>query len=374
MVDQTVIFEERQAGNGKRIGFARLNAGQSLNALSQSMIDLLGPKLSAWAEDPAIACVVLLGSGDRAFCAGGDVVSLYRSMQDRSNGPNQLAERFFESEYRLDHQIHTYPKPILCWGHGIVMGGGLGLMAGASHRVVTERSRIAMPEVGIGFYPEVGATWFLNRMPGRIGLYLGLTGASINAADALYVGLADHFLLSEQQDAVFAALESVDWAEEPELNHERLACLLRHQAAANQDRKPASKVMELRDVIDRVTDRRSVAGILDALRANQHADEWIAQSLKSLEAGSPTSARVVVEQLQRGRHLSLKEAFILELNMSIQFIRQSDFAEGVRALLVDKDRNPQWRPARLEDVTDASIATYFQPPAGFETSPLANLA
>jgi enoyl-CoA hydratase/carnithine racemase len=231
-----------------------------------------------------------------------------------------------------------------------------------------------MPEVGIGFYPEVGATWFLNRMPGRIGLYLGLTGASINAADALYVGLADHFLLSEQQDAVFAALESVDWAEEPELNHERLACLLRHQAAANQDRKPASKVMELRDVIDRVTDRRSVAGILDALRANQHADEWIAQSLKSLEAGSPTSARVVVEQLQRGRHLSLKEAFILELNMSIQFIRQSDFAEGVRALLVDKDRNPQWRPARLEDVTDASIATYFQPPAGFETSPLANLA
>lgn len=374
MVEQSIIFEEREAKNGKRIGFACLNAEQSLNALSQPMIDLLGPKLFAWAEDAAIACVVLLGSGERAFCAGGDVVSLYRSMRDNPDGTNQLAERFFESEYRLDYQIHTYPKPILCWGHGIVMGGGLGLMAGASHRVVTERSRVAMPEVAIGFYPEVGATWFLNRMPGQIGLYLGLTGASINAADALHVGLADHFLLSEQQEAVFAALEDVDWAEEPMLNHEFLSRLLRHLGEMNEGRKPASKVMEHRDLIDRITDYRSVSGILEALRACQHVDEWIANGLKSLEAGSPTSARVVLEQLRRGRHLSLGEAFILELNMSIQFTRQHDFAEGVRALLVDKDRNPKWQPAHLEDVTDACVDMYFQPPAGFDPSPLADLA
>lgn len=373
MAEQVVVFEEREAGSGKRVGFARLNAEQSLNALSQSMIDLLGPRLTAWAEDPAIACVVLQGSGEKAFCAGGDVVSLYQSMRENPGGTSQLAEHFFESEYRLDYQIHTYPKPILCWGHGIVMGGGLGLMAGASHRVVTERSRIAMPEVAIGFYPEVGATWFLNRMPGRTGLFLGLTGASINAADAMYVGLADYFLLSEQQADVFDALGDVDWSEDTSVNHERLSQLLRGFAEPNLDRMPASKVAEHRGLIDQITEQRSVEGILQALRSHENTDDWLSNGLKSLEAGSPTSARIVIEQLQRGRHLSLKEAFILELNMSVQFTRQSDFAEGVRALLVDKDRNPKWSPARLEDVTASSIDKYFQPPSGFVPSPLADL-
>lgn len=374
MADQVVVFEERDAGNGKRLGFARLNAEQSLNALSQSMIDLLGPRLSAWADDPDIACVVLLGSGERAFCAGGDVVSLYQSMRANPGGPNPSAERFFESEYRLDYQIHTYPKPLLCWGHGIVMGGGLGLMAGASHRVVTERSRVAMPEVAIGFYPEVGATWFLNRMPGRVGQFLGLTGASINAADAMHVGLADHFLLAEQQAEVFAALESADWAADPVANHQCLSHLLRRIAESAQDRKPASKVVEHRETIDRIAEQHDVEGVLDALSAHQHLDEWFEKGFKALKAGSPTSARVVLEQLRRGRHLSLKEVFILELNMSIQFTRRHDFAEGVRALLVDKDRNPAWQPARLGDVTDACVEEHFRTPQGFESSPLTDLA
>lgn len=373
-MEQAVIFEEREAGGGKRLGFARLNAEASLNALNQAMIDLLAPQLATWAEDDAIACVILLGSGERAFCAGGDVVGLYHAMREAPGGPNPLAERFFESEYRLDYQIHTYPKPILCWGSGIVMGGGLGLMAGASHRVVTERSRIAMPEVAIGFYPEVGATWFLNRMPGRTGLFLGLTGASINAADALYVGLADYFLLAEQQSAVFAALQAAAWTAESQSNHEILSGVLRKLAEAQQENKPASNVAEFRELIDQITERRTVAGIIEALRAHQHVSDWLAGGLAALEAGSPTSARVVLEQLQRGRHLSLKEVFILELNMSIQFTRRHDFAEGVRALLVDKDRNPQWQPARLADVTDAAVAEYFQAPQGFERSPLADLA
>src|SRR5690606_3190798 len=203
MTEHAVLFEERAAGGGKRIAFAQLNAEKSLNALNQTMIDLLRPRLAAWAEDPAIACVVLSGSGDKAFCAGGDIIGLYRAMREHPGGPNPLVERFFETEYRLDYQIHTYPKPILCWGHGIVMGGGLGLMAGASHRVATERSRIAMPELGIGFFRDVGASWFLNRMPGRLGLYLGLTGSTLNATDALYAGLADYFVPAAQRDAVF---------------------------------------------------------------------------------------------------------------------------------------------------------------------------
>ena len=373
MIEQSVLFEERLAGNGKRIGFAQLNAEKSLNALSQAMIDLLRPQLAAWAEDPAIACVVLLGSGEKAFCAGGDVVSVYHAMREHADGPNPLAERFFETEYRLDYQIHTYPKPMLCWGDGIVMGGGLGLMSGTSHRVVTERSRIAMPEGVIGFFPDVAGTWFLTRMPGRTGLYLGLTSASMNAADALYLNLADYFVASDQRVALFAELANVDWSDRAAHNHEQLALLLRRFANGSRELLPASKVLQHRELIDRVTDYQTVTGIISALRQHQHVDEWIAAGLKSLERSSPTASRVFLEQYRRGRHLSLKEVFMLELNMAVQFTRRHDFAEGVRALLVDKDRNPQWRPATLEEVSDAEVAAHFLPPAGFDPSPLADL-
>ncbi|HEX5513266.1 MAG TPA: enoyl-CoA hydratase/isomerase family protein [Gammaproteobacteria bacterium] len=373
MSDDVVLFEERTAANGKRIGFAWLNAEKSLNALSQAMIDLLRPKLADWAADDGIACVVLLGSGERAFCAGGDVVGLYHAMKDKPGRPNELAERFFETEYRLDYQIHTYPKPLLCWGDGIVMGGGLGLMSGCSHRVVTERSRIAMPEGVIGFFPDVAGTWFLNRMPGRTGLYLGLTGASMNAADALYLDLGNYFVHSAQRDAVFAALTDIRWSEDTAANQQELSLLLRRFTEQSQAALPASKVQQHRQLIDRITDCTSVEGIVAALRAEGSADDWIAGGLKSLERSSPTAVKVFLEQYRRGRHLSLKEVFILELNMAVQFTRRHDFAEGVRALLVDKDRNPQWQPATLEEVSDAEVAAHFLPPAGFDPSPLADL-
>jgi enoyl-CoA hydratase/carnithine racemase len=373
MTETAVLFEERPAANGKRIGFAQLNAERSLNALSQEMIDLLRPKLAEWAQDPAIACVVLLGSGEKAFCAGGDVVSVYHAMRERPGQPVAAAERFFETEYRLDYQIHTFPKPMLCWGHGIVMGGGLGLMSGTSHRVVTERSRIAMPEGVIGFFPDVAGTWFLTRMPGRTGLYLGLTSASMNAADALYLDLADYFITSDQRDALFAALGEAAWSDDAEHNHQELSLLLRGFADRSREQLPASKVAQHRDLIDRITDYHSVAGILEALRAHQDVDEWFAAGLKSLENSSPTASCVFLEQYRRGRHLSLKEVFILELNMAVQFTRRPDFAEGVRALLVDKDRNPQWQPATLEEVSEVDVAAHFLPPSGFDPSPLLDL-
>ena len=189
-----VLFEERSAANGMRFGIATLNAPQTLNGLSLEMVDLLAARLDEWARDPGVALVVLQGAGEKAFCAGGDLHGLYRSMgenQGKSGWSNAYARRFFEHEYRLDYRIHTYPKPVLCWGHGIVMGGGIGLMMGASHRVVSETSRLAMPEVSIGLFPDVGGSWLLNRMPGRIGLFLALTGAHMNTADAFFAGLAD---------------------------------------------------------------------------------------------------------------------------------------------------------------------------------------
>ncbi|HET8701614.1 MAG TPA: enoyl-CoA hydratase/isomerase family protein [Nitrococcus sp.] len=373
MSDQPVIFEERPANNGRRIGFARLNAERALNALSQTMIDALRERLAAWVQDPELACVVLEGRGAKAFCAGGDVIALYDSMRACPGGPNPVAERFFETEYRLDYQIHTYPKPVLCWGHGIVMGGGLGLLAGASHRIVTERSHIAMPEVTLGLYPDVGGTWFLNRMPGRVGLFLGLTGAALNAGDALYVGLADYFIPAERRAELDTALAEVDWSEDPERNRGLLARLLRSFFEASHDACPASNVLAHRNFIDQVTDHYCLDEIIELLRRQTADDPWLAGAAKALLEGSPTSARVIFEQYRRGRLLSLKEAFMRELVMSVQLTRHPDFAEGIRARLIDRDHKPRWRPANHAEVTDAHVAAYFTPPPDLQPNPLADL-
>ncbi len=373
MSDQPVTFEECPAKNGCKLGFAQLNAEDSLNALNQPMIDALRSQLSIWAQDPALACVVLEGRGAKAFCAGGDVIGLYDSMRAHPGGPNPVAEHFFETEYRLDYLIHTYPKPLLCWGHGIVMGGGLGLMAGASHRVVTETSRIALPEITIGLYPDIGATWFLNRMPGRVGLFLGLTGTAINAGDALYVDLADYFISSEHRPELDTALTEVKWSAAPKRNRSQLAQLLNRFADVNRSACPRSNVLARRELIDRITDHYCLESLIAQLQGHTVADEWLASGVKALLEGSPTSARVIFEQYRRGRLLSLKEAFMRELVMSVQFTRQHDFAEGIRARLIDRDRKPQWRPPSLTEVTDANVAVYFTPPPELIPNPLEDL-
>jgi len=373
MNEEPVIIEERDAGNGRRIGLATLNAPKSLNALTVPMIERLRPQLAAWADDSGIACVVLAGAGEKAFCAGGDIVSMYRAIQEHPGGPVPFAERFFEQEYRLDHAIHTYPKPILVWGQGVVMGGGLGLMVGASHRVVTEGAKIAMPEITIGLYPDVAGTWFLNRMPGRVGLFLGLTGARMNAADALYTGLADYLITADQREPVLAALQEIPWEADPELNRGHLSVLLRRFADASREARPASNVLRHMDLIDHVTDHHSVQGILAALDAYAGEDDWVDAALATLRAGSPTSARVILEQYRRGKYLSLREVFMRELNMSVRCVRGHDYPEGVRALLIDKDRNPRWDPPTVDQVSDELVASFFIPAEGMDPNPLRDL-
>ena len=200
-----VLFNEFPTADGNKIVEIQLNAERSLNALTLDMIDLIQPKLDAWKEDDSVVCVLFDSAGEKAFCAGGDVVNLYKSMV--GEGDPNFPTDFFTREYILDHTIHTYPKPIICWGNGIVMGGGMGLMNGCSHRVVTEKTHMAMPEVTIGLYPDVGGSWFLNHMPGRTGLFLGLTGNRMNAADALFLGLADRFIASELRGQVVEKLQ-----------------------------------------------------------------------------------------------------------------------------------------------------------------------
>lgn len=374
MDERVILFEERDAASGV-IGLAQLNAEGSLNALSQAMIDQLQARLDDWAQRDDIACVVLYSAGDRAFCAGGDVIGLYQAVTAVDPGtPSPEAERFFASEYRLDYQIHTYPKPMLCWAHGTVMGGGLGLLAGSSHRVVTAGTLIAMPEISIGLFPDVGATWFLNRMPPRIGLYLGLTGTPLNPADALQVGLADYFITQESRDAVFDALAEAAWSSDANANRTLLAHILR---SFDDDSRGARGVPDLSvshlEVMARVGDSFDVSAFRAALAAADQADAWVRRGAENMERGSPTSMAMTYAQLRSGRHLSLKQAFMREFNQAVQCIRHPDFAEGVRALLVDKDRQPRWQPATLDELTSEYVDGHFVLPGDYERHPLEDL-
>lgn len=365
-----VQFEELDTANGKAIGVARLNSEKSLNALSEAMIDRLGPQLNRWEADPRIAMVVLEGAGEKAFCAGGDVVALYNAMKEGDNG-GQAVETFFLKEYRLDYQIHCMNKPVLIWGHGIIMGGGLGLMSGASHRVVTETARIAMPEITIGLYPDVGGSYFLSRMPGHSGLFLGLTAANINAADALYVGLADHFISSEDKGALFDALCHVSWGDTVSLNHQKLSDSLKKLESPARVKMPKGQVKAHQEQIDQLCAGDDLSAIVARISSLETDDKWLAKARDALKHGSPLSASIVFEQLHRGKNMSLADAFRMEAGLSWRCGEYGEFQEGVRALLVEKDRNPRWQFASVEQVPADVISRFFTSP--WDAHPLADI-
>src|SRR5699024_9432739 len=243
------------------------------------------------------------------FCAGGDIINLYHAMRAADGAPSAQAEGFFASEYRLDYTIHTFPKPLLCWGTGAVMGGGLGIMAGASHRVVTENTTIAMPEVGIGLFPDVAAGWFLNRMPGRMGLFLALTGSPMNATDAWLAGLADAYVGSDQRVGVLDALVELKWQGDARRDGSELSQLLRRFESKAPDR-PASRVLAHQDAIARITDGPDVAAVQTALDAAKSDDDpWLQRAAKTLANASQTSLAVAFEQWYTGGQLSLAQTF-----------------------------------------------------------------
>lgn len=376
--EAVVLFDELTTADGRRFGVATLNAPASLHALSLEMIDLLHPRLLAWQADPEVVGVVLRGSGDKAFCAGGDVVRIARAIQaaqqasdDASPQVPAEARDFFEREYRLDHLIHTFGKPFLVWGHGIVMGGGIGLVIGASHRVVSPKSRLAMPEITIGLFPDVGGSWFLGHLPGGLGPFLALTGASMNAADAVYAGMADFVLPHEAQAPLLAKLQGAKWCQDPARNGALLSHLLQSMAT---DDMAASNLDRHRGLIDRVIGRDQLADLAPRLASlAQHSEAWLAQAAQNFVKGSPTTAALSLALQAHARHLSLADVFRLEYNAACGCAAHTDFAEGVRALLIDKDKAPRWSPATLDDVTPGWIADHLRPRyAG--RHPLADLA
>lgn len=377
MSDLAVSFEEIPVGNDARVGLARLNSPRTLNALSLEMIQRLETRLDSWAADDSVVAVWLEGAGGKAFCAGGDVVVLYRSLTEegdnRGSGPDSLfAETYFAAEYRLDYRLHTFPKPLLVWGDGIVMGGGVGLLAGGYQRIVTESTRIAMPEITIGLYPDVGASWFLHRMPAGVGAYLGLTGAQLNGRDALDLGMADRFVPRDSRDALLSALSEADFGD-------RSPASMRAAVQAVLDRfedraaAPAAQVWPLLDHIQALVGRDDPTAAVGRILADTRDSDWLAANRKRLASGCPMTAHLVWRMLERHRHSSLADAFRDELVLSVQCCRQGDLAEGVRALLIDKDMSPSWQHRDVASVPEADIEALLTSPWPAQHHPLADL-
>lgn len=351
-------FEELTGTDGARLGIATLNAEKSLNALSLPMIQALQEKIDAWARDSQIVCVLLRGNGQKAFCAGGDVRALVEAGRERPGTVPPLAAQFFAAEYRLDYTLHTFPKPLICWGHGYVLGGGMGLLQAANIRVVTPSSQLAMPEINIGLYPDVGASWFLSRLPGKLGLFLGLTGSHINGGDALDLGLADRFLLDGQQDELIERLLQLNWQEQTAVQLNSLFKALEQQAVGQL---PTAQWLPRRRQIDELLDVADAPGAWNALTQQLHAqDPLLANAAKTLSKGCPLTALLVWEQLVRARHLSLAQVLQMEYSMSLNCCRHPEFSEGVRARLIDKDHAPHWHWQDISAIPLAVVDAHFE--------------
>ncbi|MEV7603228.1 enoyl-CoA hydratase/isomerase family protein [Kitasatospora sp. NPDC089797] len=325
-----------------RAGLIVLNRPAALNALTHGMVRLIADALDAWEQDDRVGTVVVTGAGDRAFCAGGDIVAIHRAA---TGGDPAAVEEFWRDEYRLNARIARYPKPYVAVMSGIVMGGGVGVSAHGSVRVVTGTTRIAMPEAGIGFVPDVGGTYLLALAPGELGTHLALTAGSVGAADALLCGLADHFVPAERLPALLD-----DLAEGPV--HDALA---RHVAPA-----PPGLLDAQRPWIDACYAADTVEEILERLRA---CDEPEAKrAADRITANSPSAVKAALAALRRARALGPLEAVLdQEYRSSCAALATADLAEGIRAQVIDKDRTPRWRPATLGEVGAATVDRYFAP-------------
>lgn len=348
--NKEILFE---SNNG--VGWIKLNRPEKLNTFSDNMIGLLYNQLLKWREDSSIVILVIEGEGEKAFSAGGDMRQLY----DLKEGNIiECAIKSFSREYSMDLTLHLYPKPILSYIDGYVMGGGVGVSVTGSHRIATERTKWAMPETSIGFYPDVGSSYFMNKMPGKIGRYLALTSKSINAAEALYTGMADYYIDSASWDDLRRAINQKNWYAEGA--EEELSNLIARYA---KDPSMYPSIVDIESKINKHFAFNTMEEIVASLhKAAIQGDEWAVKTAKTILSKSPTSLKVTLRQLIEGEKKSIKECLMMELEMSINFMRCHDFFEGVRAVLVDKDRNPNWNPPTLEEIKEEDVASFFTYP------------
>jgi enoyl-CoA hydratase len=329
------------------LGHIRLNRPKAINALTLDMIHSISAALVSCAQDTEIAAVLVTGEGERGFCAGGDIRALHNH---RASGP-AFGLEFFRGEYRLNAQIAAFPKPYIAIMDGITMGGGVGISAHGSVRIVTERTRLAMPETGIGFFPDIGASWLLSHAPGELGTYLALTGQTIGGADAILAGLADHFVPSDKLTLLLDMLAKL-----PITTGKKEIIT----AASNASKQVVAPLSTHLEEINRLFRFHEVKEIIAAL--NHAGTDFARETLKTMVQKSPTGMQVALRLLRLARRSqTLEECLQREYSACVQVLAGTEFYEGVRAALVDKDRHPKWRPASLDEVTEDVIASYFVP-------------
>lgn len=345
-------------------GLARitLNKPETLHALNGHMVANMIQALLLWREDASVTAVLIdHAPGTRGFCAGGDI----RMLAESGKGDGVEARRFFYTEYQLNHLLFTYPKPVIALIDGVTMGGGVGISMPAKFRIATENTTYAMPETGIGLFPDVGGGWYLPRKPGQIGMWLALTGARIKAADCLIAGVATHYMPTEILGAARAQIAGAAQTHEPE---RALSSGL--EALSESAGKPKELTPENIERINRVFAGDSVEAIIAALEGD--GSDWAQAQLKTLATKSPQTLKVAFRQLREGARMqSFAENMVQEFRIAARVVQRHDFIEGVRALIVDKDNKPFWDPPTLAGVTDAMLDEIFAPlPAQEEWKPL----
>ncbi|EEM16978.1 enoyl-CoA hydratase/isomerase family protein [Bacillus pseudomycoides] len=343
---ENVLFSIHENG----VASITLNRPKALNSLSYDMLHPIGQKLKEWEKDDRIAVVILKGAGTKGFCAGGDIKTLYEA---RSNEVAlQHAEHFFEEEYEIDTYIYHYPKPIIACLDGIVMGGGVGLTNGAKYRIVTDRTKWAMPEMNIGFFPDVGAAYFLNKAPGQTGRYVALTASVLKAADVLYIKAADHYMPSETLPTFLDAIEKVNW-------HDQNIHITLKELINKYETAPSVE-SELVSLLEEIDQHFSFHTVEDIIHSLDNADGSFASKTKeTLLSKSPFSLKVTLKQLIDGKEKSIEECFATDLVLAKNFMRHEDFFEGVRSVVVDKDQNPKYKYKQLSDVSDEDVNRFF---------------
>lgn len=334
--DPHILFEKRGA-----LGLITLNRPKALNALTHGMCIGMLRTLAEWAGDDCVRVVAIRAAGSRAFCAGGDIRAMAESSRDRTS----VAANFLRDEYRLNARIGAYPKPYVALTHGVVMGGGAGVSVHGRYRLGDVDLAFAMPETGIGFVPDIGSSYFLSRCPGEAGTYLALTGARIGLGDAMALGLMTHNIAAFDHDALIARLEKGETASAA--------------IGAFAQARPTAPLARHRAEIDTIFAASSVEAILE--RLDRGGDDFAVATARLLRTRSPTSLKLAFRLVREGKTLSLGDCLKMEYRVALRAVMSSDFQEGVRALLLDKDGAPHWHPAALAGVKEADIAGYFMP-------------
>ncbi|MEH6633171.1 MAG: enoyl-CoA hydratase/isomerase family protein [Halopseudomonas aestusnigri] len=342
MTEELIVRQEGAAGR------ITLNRPKALNALSLDMVHGMLAALEAWQKDEAIRLVIIDGAGERGLCAGGDIRALYKSCQEQDG----VAQQFWADEYKLNALIANYPKPYVAIMDGIVMGGGVGVSAHGSNRIVTERTMIAMPETAIGLFPDVGGTWLLANAPGEIGTYLGLSGHRVGAQDAIYAGLADIEVTSDRLSSLVNALSTADYGGNA---HSDVDAILRGFSISTG---PASLATQ-RSEIDNVFAHDQVEDIVVA--ASNLGTEWSEKLVKALSKHSPHSMKITLAAIKKAASLSgIEDDLDMEYRLALRMFARPDFSEGVRAAVIDKTGDPKWSPSTLEEVSDDMVTSCFE--------------